>query len=90
MSHNAPCMPLVKDPAEGFGKIIGGVDNTRNELHDDGVVFFPILDGKMLYVNVSRTFGWLSSIDDLDSRLVVLVDRRRILLRKPKFCHDKA
>lgn len=52
VSHEATRVASVKDPAERFCKVIGGINDTRNVPHNNVSRVFPILDGKELNKNV--------------------------------------
>ena len=74
-------MAGVKDPAKGFGQVVGGVEDTRDVLHDNVASFFPFLDCKELYVDVARSFSGDAVVDDFDGRHVVFEGRAHVLLR---------
>ena len=63
VSHEASSMLGVENPANTFGKGIAGVDGAFDVLEEDMASTFPILDGKILDVDVSGAFGRASSID---------------------------
>ena len=75
-------MACVEDPTKWFGEVVTGIDDARAVSHDDVAVSFPILDGKVLDVNVAGAFGRDTGIDDRDGRHVVFVDGSRASLRK--------
>ena len=58
-------MPRVENPAKTFSKGIAGVDGPFDVLKEDMASTFPILDGEVLDINVTRAFGRVSSIDHL-------------------------
>ena len=72
----------MEDPTEGLGEIIGRVDDARDVFQDDVLGILPILDGKVLNINVAGALSRNTSVDHLDSRLVVFVDRSRVMLGK--------
>ena len=80
MAHDATCMSLMEHPSQRFGEIVAWVDHTRDMTKDDVALLLPFLDSKVLNINVSRTIGGGSCIDDLDCRHVVLTDRRWLCL----------
>ena len=57
MTHNASRMAGMEDPAQGLGEVIRGVDDTRDVAHDNVASLLPVLNGKVLDINVTRTFG---------------------------------
>ena len=57
VSNELLAMARVKDLVKRFGKVISRINNTMivNKLNSSP--FFPILDGKVLYINMSITFS---------------------------------
>ena len=53
MFHELLAMARVEDPAKGLGKVISGVNNTRDVNQLNTSPFHPILDGKVQDINVS-------------------------------------
>ena len=53
MSHETMSMSFVENPTKRFSKIITGVDNARDVSHDEVTFILPILNGKMLNVDMS-------------------------------------
>jgi len=68
----------MENPAEGLGEVIGRVDDTWDVAHDNVASILPILDGKMLDVDVTRTFRGNTGVDHFDGRHVVFEDRSRV------------
>ena len=56
--------------------------------HDNILGFSPILDGKMLNLNMTRTFSGDTVVDHIDSRHVVFVERGWTNLRVSDFQED--
>ena len=50
MAHDAASMAFMEDPSQRFGKIIGWIDDSRDESHVDVAGILPILDCKVLDV----------------------------------------
>ena len=73
MTHQATNMTEVESGAERFSEGVRRVDDTRNVAKDNIAVGLPLLDGKVLDVNMSRTWRWATRVDHQDGRLVVLV-----------------
>ena len=46
-------MSLVQYPTEGFCKVVTSIDYAGNVLHDEISGFLPVLDGEMLYVDMT-------------------------------------
>ena len=90
VSHDAACMSRMENPAERLREVVGRIDDAWNMAHDDVAGVVPILNGKMLDVNVTRAFGGNASVDHFDSRHVVFVDRRGTKLREPQFLQNGA
>ena len=80
MAHDAAGMALMEDPAERLGKIIRGVDDAGDVSHYNVTSFFPILDGKVLDVNVSGSLGRYFCVDHVDGRHIVFINGSRALL----------
>ena len=81
---------MMEDPTERFGHVISRVDDARNMVHEDRTGFLPILDGKVLNINMAGTLGGNAGVNDFDGRLIVFVDRSRGSLGKTKLMHDSA
>ena len=90
VAHNATGMALMKNPTKRFCKVIRWVDDAMDEGHDNVSCIFPVLNGKMLDINVSRAFGGDLGVDHVDGRLVVGVEDSRAFGRKTQLCHDSA
>ena len=84
MSHDAARVAIVQDPAQGFGQIVSGVDNARHVVHDDIAGILPILDGKVLDIDMTGTLGGDLGVDHIDRRHIVLIDWGRPRGRKTK------
>ena len=81
VSHHATAVLSMKDPTEGFGKVVGRVWAPRCVCHCEiatsfgSVTFSPILDGKETKIHVTSSFGWGHVvIDDSKSGLVIDTD----------------
>ena len=77
MSHHAADMPGVENPAKRLGESVGRVDDSRDVAHFNVSSSFPVLDGKVLDVNVTGAISGNLVVDHKNSRHVILVDRRR-------------
>ena len=71
MSHAATGMMRTWDPTKRFSKIITGIEDPRMMLHDENFVLVPLLDGKMLDVNVPSTGSRTLLIDHMESSHIV-------------------
>ena len=72
----------MEDPAERFGEVIRWVENSSNMVHDNILGVLPVLNGKVLDVNVTGALGRDLRVDHVDSRHIVFVDRSRTSLRE--------
>ncbi len=88
MTHQAASVTGVEDGTKRFGKVVRGVQDTRDEMHDNVTEFLPVLDGKVLDVDVARTFGRDTRIDHVDGRLVVTEQNRRARTGETKVGQD--
>ena len=77
-------MSVMQDPPKGFRHVIRWVDDSRDVDHDNVAILFPVLDGKVLDINVPRAIGGVTGIDELNGGLVVLVDWSRAALGETK------
>ena len=75
MTHRSSDMSVVKNPADGLGKVVAGVNHTRNVSHNDLSVFAPRLNCEELHFNVTRPRGRSTVINNVDARLVIHVQR---------------
>ena len=88
--HEAAGMPFMQNPAKWLGQVIGRVDDAMNEFHDNCTGFLPVLNGKVLDVDVVRVFSRHAGVDHVDGRLVITVENRRATGRKSQLSHDRA
>ena len=90
MPHDATGMALMKDPSQWFGKVIRGIDDTRDELHHNVPRVLPVLDGKVLDIDMTRALSGNTSVDHVDGGLVVTIQRCRFAWREPQLLHNGA
>ena len=57
-------------------------------LHKDVLGIGPVLNGKVLDINMTRTFGGDTVADHIDSRHIVFIERSGDILRVSKFQED--
>jgi hypothetical protein len=67
MTHQATNVAGVEDPTNGFGQTITGVDDSRNFEKIEVTRFLPVLECKILNVDMSRTLGRSVSVSHFDS-----------------------
>ena len=77
MSHDATCVSFMQNPSKRLGEIITGVNNPRNERHDNITSLFPVLDSEMLNVNMVRSFSGVGEIQDTH-----LLETQQALVRR--------
>ena len=85
MTHQTARMPGVKDPSNRFGQAVGGIDDARNMNQFEIAGLLPILNRKMLNVNVTRASGRATSIDHFDGRLIIFENRSGSNLSETEF-----
>ena len=71
MTHRTASVASMKDRAKRFSKIVRRVENATNEMHDNITMFFPILNGKVLDMDMAGAISRNARIDHVDGRLVV-------------------
>ena len=74
MAHGAASVSLMEDPTEWLGEVIRWVDDARDEVHDNVAGIFPVLNGKVLDVNVAGALGGDLRVNHVDGRFVVHPD----------------
>lgn len=89
VAHDAASVTGMKHPAKRFRKVIGHVDNTGDKVHDYISCIFPVLDGKVLNVNMARALGGNLGINHINGRLVVTIDGSGCGRSKAKFGQDR-
>ena len=85
MAHKPASMASMKDPTEGLSEIIRRVEDTWDMVQHDMTSFLPILNGKMLYGNMTSSVSGLAGINHFDSGIVILIKNRGAGWRKAKF-----
>jgi hypothetical protein len=83
-------MAAVEDPAKILRLLVGGVDDTRDVLHDYVALLAPLLDGEVLNVDVASALGGAGGVDHVDGGLVVFVEDRRASRRESEFAKHGA
>ena len=71
MTHEPTAMTRVQDPSCRFRQGIRRIDDTRNVVHQDLTIIFPVLNGKSLDVDRARALSTATSVGNLD-RIQVL------------------
>lgn len=75
MTHQVTSMTRVEDPTNRFSKAVGRVDNVGDMYHVNIAGLFLILNGKILNVDVARTFVRATGIDHFDGQFIVFQKR---------------
>ena len=88
MSHEATSVVRVENATDAFGEGVAGIDGTFDVFEEDVASTFPILDSKVLDVNVAGAFGRTAGVDHVDGRFVVLIEKSGMLLSKAKLLKD--
>ena len=88
VAHLTTSMARVQNPAKRFGKSIGNREDTRDMSHNDILGFSPVLNGKVLDINMTRMFSGDTVVDHIDCRHVVFVEWGHTILWVAKFQED--
>ena len=86
--HEATCMASVENPAERFGEVIGRIEDTFDMTKGNMAFLLPILNGEMLYLEMTDSVSGMIVVDDLDGSLVVFKKWGRRGRRKAKISKD--
>ena len=68
MSHQTAAVAGVKDPANTFGEGVAGIDDARDVSENDVAGTFPVLNRKIVDINVSRALSGTAGIDHFYGR----------------------
>ena len=74
MAHSTTSMASKKGPAKGFGSMVSDIDDARDMTHSDETATLPLLNGKMLNVDVSGVRGGLAFVDHSNGGDIILVE----------------
>ena len=74
MAHDAACMAFMEDPSQRLSQIVRAIDGARDEVQNNVTSIFPVLDGKVLDVNVAGVLGGDLRVNHVDGRFVVHPD----------------
>ena len=83
-------MAMVESGTKGCSERVGRIDDAGDVLHNNFVVGLPLLDGKMLNVNMARAGRRTAGVDHENGRRVVFVERGGAELRITKLGKDGA
>ena len=89
MAHGMMSMVSKKGPAKCLGSMVSNIDDARDMMHDDDdTMTLPLLNGKMLDVNVSGIRSGLAFIDHGNGGDIVFIERCGTLLWNAKLMKD--
>ena len=88
MAHGMMSMVSKKGPAKCLGSMVSNIDDARDMMHDNETTMLPLLNGKMLNVNVSGIGSRLVFVDHGNGRDIVFIKRCGTLLRDAKLMKD--
>ena len=88
VSDESASMSRVEYPTKGFSHVVSGVDNSRNKSHLNRACLLPILNSKVLDINMTGALSRNTSIDHciFGKLLLLLFNRSRciFLLSSPQ------
>jgi len=90
MTHDAAGMAVMQHPSEWFCQVIGRIDDTKDELHNNCACFLPSLNGEVPDINVTRALSGHKSVDHNDGRLVIAAHDSWRLWREAEVGHDRS
>ena len=88
MAHGMTSMASKKSPAKCFGSVVSNIDDARDATDDDDDTTLPLLNGKMLNVDVSGVRSGFVLIDHGNGRDVVFIERCWTFLWDTEFMKD--
>ena len=74
-----------KGPTKSLSSMVGNADDAGDVMHDNDATMLPLLDSKMLNVNMSGVWSGFAFIDHGNCRDVVLVEWCWAFLRDAEF-----
>ena len=89
-AHNATSVTRMWDPTKRFRKLVRGIDDSWDMTQDNVTGVFPVLNGEVLDVNVTRAISRLTAIDDMYSRHVVFVHGSGTGLGEAQLVHNSS
>ena len=88
MAHSTTSMASKKGPAKGFGSMVSDIDDARDMMHNDETATLPLLNGKMLNVDVSGVRSGFAFIDHGNGGDIVFVEWCGTLLWNAELMKD--
>ena len=84
VSHKSTAMTGMQYPSQRFRKCVWGIQDARDMNELDTTPFFPILDSKVLDIDMSRTFSRNWRVDNVNGRCIIFIDRSWSFARETK------
>ena len=81
-------MTRVKRPSQGLGELVAVVDDPRQMMHLHNAALTPLLNSKVLDVDVAGARRRVAFVDHGDGGLIVNVERRCTVLFKAQLVED--
>ena len=88
--HEIRSMPMMQYPSQCFGKHVRRIDYSREVNQYDVSHKSPMLKCKISDFYMTRAISWSVVIDDLDRRVIVLIDGSGLRLGVAKLMKDEA
>ena len=86
MSHKTTAVTGMEYQPQRFRKVVWRVPDACWDVNElDTTPLFPILDRKILNVDMSSTFSRDRRVDNINSRCIVFVDRSSFFTSKAEF-----
>ncbi len=82
VTHRPANVPKEKCPPQCLGGLVTGIDDARDVVHLNLPVSSPLLNGKVLDVNVARARSRPALVDHSGGSLVIDVEGRWLVLKK--------
>ncbi len=79
----------MEGPAESLGGLVSVVDDARKMVHDDITPTTPLLDGKVLNVDMAGARSRLTLVDHRNGSHVVFVERSGIRLPETELSENR-
>lgn len=76
-------MTMLKDRSQGFGESVGEIDSSRDVVQRHDLSGSPLLDGDVLNVDVTSSFGRLTGVGEVTAGYIITVDLGRADLLDP-------
>ena len=73
MTHKTTAVARVKNPSKWLRQVIRYINNSWDMAHDNVTLFTPILDGKVLNINMTGSLSRDTIIDHIDSGHIIFI-----------------